>query len=151
MIAIMLTLLLLLILPLDVHDCCDVVEVNHVYNADGSLTFDQWICWTWNSSESRLDVRDWRLIHNARELCEADKRQWNKTHPDGPPYEPKWVGSPMVPEKMDGGGRLSLCVVRQNIWNAPGNCNASSARDLDELRSRNAGARRLARKQTEEI
>lgn len=115
----MLTLFLLLMLPLYPQDCCGMVEISHVYGPDGSLTFDQLICYEFNATASRWDVRDWRLIPDGRVSCETAKREWNKSHPNGPPYEPKWIGSPMVPRKSNGTYRCvwfdKKCGVRREI------------------------------------
>lgn len=103
----MLFITLLLILPFDVkYDHCDIVEVNHVYGPDGNFVFDQLIAYSWNTTESRYDVRDWRIIPDARRPCETAKREWDKSHPNGPPYEPQWIGSSMVPVKS---GKVYRC------------------------------------------
>lgn len=45
-------------------DHVDLVEVNHCYNADGRLMFDQ-VIW-YNFGYERFDVVAWRILKNVR-------------------------------------------------------------------------------------
>lgn len=80
-----------------VFDAVDRVEVNHFYNGDGCLVFDQIIWWDWNVSHSRWDVVDWRLLKDVRKVIEADQREWDRNFPDGPPYVAEWIGGHATP------------------------------------------------------
>jgi hypothetical protein len=93
-------------------DHVDMVEINHFYNEQGALVFDQVIYWDWNGAEGRFEVVDWRLIKNARaELTEAERFKLQQIQPvmmikDGSqvrmPVVPEWIGSPKVPIKRAG-------------------------------------------------
>lgn len=98
-------LLLLALNPLDhaIHDAVDRIEVNHVYNQDGGLSFDQWIGWDWNIRKSRWDVVAWRMMRDVRRECQMQKRQWEREHPDGPPYVAEWIGGHAEPTRIVNG------------------------------------------------
>ena len=89
-----------IIAPLVLTDRVDVVELNHFYNGNGELVFDQVVWWDWNSAESRYDVVDWRLLKGVRRENEEDKRKWDNEHPDGPPYVPEFVGYHATPRRI---------------------------------------------------
>lgn len=80
-------LLILTILPQvePVVDRCDVIEVNHFYDWEGRLVFDQLIFWEWNPLWCRDDVLDWRLLNKCPGgLPESDHRHggWTSTFYD---------------------------------------------------------------------
>lgn len=80
-------------------DHCDRVEVNHVYNGDGSLVLDQVIWWRWNVRQCHWEVIDWRLIQGGRKVDDEKRRQWDKDNPDGPPYVAEWIGGHATPQR----------------------------------------------------
>jgi hypothetical protein len=45
-----------------VSDKVDLIEINHCYDENGQLVFDQLLFYDWSPSKARYDVRDWRLI-----------------------------------------------------------------------------------------
>jgi hypothetical protein len=55
-----------------VEDRCDVVEVNHFYDADGRLVFDQVIFWDWCDGAERHQVRAWRLLKSCSQWPARD-------------------------------------------------------------------------------
>ena len=56
-----------------VNDQVDLIEVNHFYDDQGRLVFDQVIFYDWSSIENRYQVRAWRLLkHNAQ----IPRRNW---------------------------------------------------------------------------
>ena len=56
-------LLLISIIPHDgvVRDECDFLEDNYFYDDNGNLVFEQYVFYTWNAADERLDVRFWRM------------------------------------------------------------------------------------------
>jgi hypothetical protein len=55
-------LILLLIVKADfntAHEHVDLIELNHKYDCNGTLTFDQIIFYEWSPSEHRYHVRSW--------------------------------------------------------------------------------------------
>jgi hypothetical protein len=50
----------------------DLVEVNHFYDEQGRLVFDQTIFYDWSASHSRYMVRAWRLVKNPAQLPQRD-------------------------------------------------------------------------------
>jgi len=69
-----LALLLLSIVPIDdvVCDRVAVIEVNHFYDDQGRLVFDQAIFYDWSPGDSRYMVRAWRLVKNPNILPVRD-------------------------------------------------------------------------------
>ncbi|MFV1967096.1 MAG: hypothetical protein ACC628_16840 [Pirellulaceae bacterium] len=43
-------------------DRVDLIEINHFFDEQGRLVFDQIIFYDWSPSDSRYNVRDWRLL-----------------------------------------------------------------------------------------
>ena len=60
----MIYLLLLSVVPYNdvARERVDVLEVNHFYDEQGRLVFDQLIGYDWSPDEARDQIRDWRLI-----------------------------------------------------------------------------------------
>lgn len=61
------TIVLLLAVGLVPHsatidDTCNVVEVNHFYDAEGKKVFTQAIFWGWNERSATYRVIAWRLL-----------------------------------------------------------------------------------------
>ena len=59
------------------RESVDLIELNHFYDEHGRLVFDQVIFYDWASSESRYNVRAWRLVKNPSQLTQ---RAWGE-HP----------------------------------------------------------------------
>ncbi len=59
-------LLLCCLNPVDdvARDRVDVIEINHFYDEQGRLVFDQTIFYDWSPDHSRYMVRAWRLVKN---------------------------------------------------------------------------------------
>lgn len=53
----------------------DLMEVNHFYDEQGRLVFDQVIFYDWSPEHSRHMVRAWRLVKNPTQLPERDWRE----------------------------------------------------------------------------
>lgn len=59
---------------------CDVIELNHVHNREGSVTFQQIIYWRWESDD-RLHVCAWRVVtgdYVVRNLSGSYTDMWSK-------------------------------------------------------------------------
>jgi hypothetical protein len=69
-----LALLLLAIIPqeLTATDHVDVAELNHFYDYEGRLVFDQVIFWNWDENHERYQVSAWRLAKNQTYRPERD-------------------------------------------------------------------------------
>lgn len=52
----------------------DLMEVNHFYDEQGRLVFDQIIFYDWSPEHSRYMVRAWRMVKNPAQLPERDWR-----------------------------------------------------------------------------
>lgn len=59
--------------PVALEDTADKVEVNHLYNEEGQLVFDQLIWYDWSPKDRRDQVRAWRLVKVPEIL---PRRQW---------------------------------------------------------------------------
>lgn len=73
------------IVPADLtaRESVDVIEVNHFYDEQGRLVFDQAIFLDWSEAECRFNVRAWRLVKAASQL---PLRDW-----DGAGYFAHWL------------------------------------------------------------
>jgi hypothetical protein len=73
----MLALLLLAIVPAEpiLVDHVDLVELNHFYDEQGRLVFDQVIFYNWSPAAERFQVVDWRLVKDGTQLPAHDWRQ----------------------------------------------------------------------------
>jgi hypothetical protein len=49
-------------------DRVDLVELNHFYDEQGRLVFDQLIFYDWSADDARYQVRAWRLIKNSAQM-----------------------------------------------------------------------------------
>jgi hypothetical protein len=69
-----LALLTLLVVPRDdvARESVDLVELNHFYDENGNLVFDQVIFWDWSERSARYQVRDWRLVRHEVQLPRPD-------------------------------------------------------------------------------
>ena len=65
---------LLSIVPFDdvARESCDLTEINHFYDEYGRLVFDQIIFYDWSVSETRFNVRAWRLVKDPSQLPQRD-------------------------------------------------------------------------------
>ena len=73
----MFALLLLSVIPrpdMRVQERADLTELNHFYDDNGKLVFDQTIFYDWSVADERYHVRAWRLMKNAP--AELTHRDW---------------------------------------------------------------------------
>ena len=56
-------------------DQVDLVEVNHFYDDQGRLVFDQVIYFDWSAQQGRYQVRDWRLLKTQTQVPLRDWRE----------------------------------------------------------------------------
>ena len=49
-------------------DEVDLIELNHFYDEQGRLVFDQIIFYDWCTTQSRYNVRDWRLLKKSSQV-----------------------------------------------------------------------------------
>lgn len=61
--------------PLVVHDHCDLLEHNRVYDDNGALVFEQILVRDWNRRTGRYDIRAW-LIVKPEHLLEHKRVVW---------------------------------------------------------------------------
>jgi hypothetical protein len=54
------------------RDSVDLIEINHFYDEQGRLVFDQVIFYDWSSADARYMVRAWRLVKNPGQLPQRD-------------------------------------------------------------------------------
>jgi hypothetical protein len=55
-----------------ISDRVDLIEVNHFYNEQGNLVFDQIIFYDWFPAESAYHVRAWRLLKSPSQFPSFD-------------------------------------------------------------------------------
>lgn len=55
-----------------VTDHVDVIEINHFYDEQGKLVFDQVLYFDWSPAESRYNVRAWRLLKSPGHVPQKD-------------------------------------------------------------------------------
>jgi len=58
-----------------VSDTVDLVEVNHFYDDQGRLVFDQIIFYEWSPIQERYNVRAWRLLKTPAQI---PQRNWSR-------------------------------------------------------------------------
>lgn len=96
-------------------DTCDRIEVNHVYDGDGNLVFDQVIFWDWNQVECRWDVVDWRLLKDVRASVTDEQRfEWRRL--GGPPPVGEWLGGHAFPKCRGDGYESEWFDGRDGVW-----------------------------------
>jgi len=49
-------------------DRVDLVEINHFFDEQGRLVFDQLIFYDWCAVQNRYNVRDWRLLKSPAQI-----------------------------------------------------------------------------------
>jgi hypothetical protein len=54
------------------RETVDLIEVNHFYDEQGRLVFDQVIFYDWSEADSRYMVRAWRLVKSPSQLPQKD-------------------------------------------------------------------------------
>lgn len=59
-----------------IFDRVDLIEVNHSFDADGVLRYDQVIFYDWSPDYSRFDVLAWSLIDDELPTKLAGGRGW---------------------------------------------------------------------------
>ena len=47
------------------RESVDLIELNHFYDEQGRLVFDQVIFYDWSAADARYNVRAWRLVKNS--------------------------------------------------------------------------------------
>lgn len=60
-----------------VRDEVDLIEVNHFFDEQGRLVFDQVIFYEWSQGDARYMVRAWRLVKSPQQLPQKDWRTGN--------------------------------------------------------------------------
>lgn len=60
--------------PSKVFDSVDLIELNHFYDEQGRLVFDQIIYYDWCHDRNRYQVRDWRLVQSDSQVPLRDWR-----------------------------------------------------------------------------
>ena len=58
-------------------DQVDLVEINHYYDENGRLVFDQIIFYDWSTGSNRYHVRDWRMLKNPAQIPHRDWQKGN--------------------------------------------------------------------------
>lgn len=56
-------------------DHVDLIEVNHYYDSQGRLIFDQVIFLNWSVADERFQVVAWRMLKNGRQIPRMDWRK----------------------------------------------------------------------------
>lgn len=51
----------------------DLIEVNHFYDDQGRLVFDQLLFYDWSHNDGRYQLRAWRMVKNQSQL---PQRNW---------------------------------------------------------------------------
>lgn len=90
---IQMALLLLVIIPRPSHaeGVCDSIEVNHFYDEQGRLVFDQLIFRVWCPIYEVNVCQDWYLLKRSRfDEGEEVRAKWKKDNPELH-YVAKWV------------------------------------------------------------
>jgi hypothetical protein len=66
-------------------DRVDLVEVNHFFDEHGKRVFDQVIFYDWSPSQSRYQVRAWRLMKSSGQYPTRnwDRGDWTAVWHDG--------------------------------------------------------------------
>ena len=54
------------------RESVDLIELNHFFDEHGRLVFDQVIFYDWSATDSRYNVRAWRLVKNPAQLPQRD-------------------------------------------------------------------------------
>ena len=74
----MLVLLLLLSLGIrgNLANQVDKIELNHYYDAEARLCYDQIIIQKWSPDYGRFDTQDWWLVEDLEDYPNRDSRGW---------------------------------------------------------------------------
>lgn len=73
-----------------VQDQVDLIEVNHYYDSQGKLIFDQVIFYEWSQASERYHVTAWRLLKSSRQV---PRKRWS----DGA-YVARWLDNEVYRE-----------------------------------------------------
>lgn len=65
-----------------VDDSCHLIEINHYYDENGKLVFDQIIFWDWHC-DGQQHVCAWRLLKQAEQLPCRVRGAWRCVWTDG--------------------------------------------------------------------
>ena len=57
-----------------IRDTVDLIEVNHYYDSQGRLVFDQVIFYEWSQPDARFHVTAWRLLKSS---WQVPRKRWN--------------------------------------------------------------------------
>ena len=52
----------------------DVIELNHFFDENGKLVFDQVIAWDWCNCAERFQVRAWRLWRPSKPVAASERK-----------------------------------------------------------------------------
>lgn len=76
-------------------EAVDLIEVNHFYDEQGRLVFDQAIFYEWSQKHDRYMIRAWRLVKNKSQLPQQDHRRggWLTVWHDGEILRRVWSQS----------------------------------------------------------
>lgn len=86
-------------------DVVTITEVNHYYDTNGRIIFDQIIYWDWSIADNRYNIVDWRILKNSRKkLTEKEYRELSEKQPI---------------LKMIGGSAVRAPVVPDFLWDSP--------------------------------
>lgn len=64
-------------------DRVDLVEVNHFYDEQGRLVFDQIIFYDWSAPRGRYNVRAWRLLKTPAQIPHRQQGEYVAVWHDG--------------------------------------------------------------------
>jgi hypothetical protein len=68
----------------------DLIEINHCYDENGQLVFDQLLYYDWCPKQQRYNVRDWRLLKRPIQLP--------RRNPQSGMYVAIWRDGPVMRE-----------------------------------------------------
>lgn len=80
-----------------VQDQVDLIEINHFYDSQGRLIFDQVIFYEWSRADARFHVTAWRRLKNA---WQVPRKRWS----DGV-YTTTWCDGDVVRSVVSGNMR----------------------------------------------
>jgi len=84
-----------------IRDRVALIELNHFYDDNGGLVFDQVIFYEWCDRTCRFNVRAWRLLKSPKQIPVRDQRRgryvaiWHDgdilRHVDAPSFRETWT------------------------------------------------------------
>lgn len=71
--------------PEPLRERCDRIEVNHFYDDDRRLVFDQLLFWDWSHDAGRFQLRAWRMVKSPGAIPQYShsRRCWQSNWYDG--------------------------------------------------------------------